>query len=148
VKADPGVEISWSEIEGGHCRAVCQCGAEDRYEEPVARGARLDPYDPSTSSHAGACEHRDTTDPALLRAILKIQDGAAAGYSWGAVHQQRYRLAGSALRPRKATGEDETCCRAAPPILPPAEWRRLYRLEPAPPPADARLVSQVRAGVE
>jgi hypothetical protein len=76
VKADPGVEIPWSEVESGHWRAVCQCGVEDRYEEPADRRARLDPLDPSTFHHAGQCEHRDTTDPVLLGAILKVRDGA------------------------------------------------------------------------
>jgi len=44
--------------------------------------ARLDPYDPSTFRHAGQCEHRSTSDPALLRAILKVRDGAGGGYWW------------------------------------------------------------------
>jgi hypothetical protein len=82
LKADPGVQISWSLIEGGHWRAVCQCGVEDFYEEPTGRRARLDPLDPSTFRHAGGCEHRDTTDPALLRAILKVKDGAGGDYWW------------------------------------------------------------------
>jgi hypothetical protein len=30
-----------------------------------------------TFRHAGQCEHRYTSDPALLRAILKVRDGAA-----------------------------------------------------------------------
>src|SRR5215204_7414177 len=37
---------------------------------------RRDPYDPSTFRRAGECEHRYTSDPALLRAILKVRDGA------------------------------------------------------------------------
>jgi hypothetical protein len=41
-------------------------GAEDVYEESDRR-VRLDPYDPSTFRHAGQCEHRYTSDPALLR---------------------------------------------------------------------------------
>ena len=57
-------------------------GAEDVYEEPADRHARLDPYDPSTSRHASQCEHRDTSDPAFLRAILKVRDGAGGGYWW------------------------------------------------------------------
>jgi hypothetical protein len=36
-----------------------------------ARGARLDPLD-----------RPDTTDPVLLRAILKVRDGAGGGYWW------------------------------------------------------------------
>jgi hypothetical protein len=36
------------------------------------RRARLDPLDPSTFHHAGQCEHRDTTDPSILRAIVRV----------------------------------------------------------------------------
>jgi hypothetical protein len=81
LKADPTVQIQWSEVETGHWRAVCQCGSEDVYEEPDRR-ARLDPFDPSTFRHAGQCEHRSTSDPALLRAMLKVRDGAGGGYWW------------------------------------------------------------------
>jgi hypothetical protein len=28
------------------------------------------------------CEHRDTTDPALIRAILKVRDGSGGDYWW------------------------------------------------------------------
>ena len=67
----PTVWIEWSELEDGHCRAVCQCGSEEVYEE-ADRRVRLDPYDPSALRHAGECEHRDTSVPAFLWAILKI----------------------------------------------------------------------------
>ena len=40
---------------------------------------RLDPLDPSTGRHFGQCEHRDTTDPALLRVLLKVRDVAFDG---------------------------------------------------------------------
>jgi hypothetical protein len=46
------------------------------------RHVRLDPYDPSTFRLAGQCEHRSTSDPAFLRAILKVRDGAGGGYWW------------------------------------------------------------------
>ncbi len=36
----------------------------------------------STFRHAGQCEHRYTSDPAPLRAILKVRDGAGGGYWW------------------------------------------------------------------
>jgi hypothetical protein len=76
--ADPTVSIEWSELERGHWRAVCQCD----YYEPADRRVRLDPNDPSTFRHPGQCEHRYTSDPALLRAILKVRDGAGGGYWW------------------------------------------------------------------
>jgi hypothetical protein len=82
MKADPGVEIPWSEVESGHWRAECHCGIEHFHEAPADRRARLDPLDPSTFHHAGQCEYRDTTDPVLLRAILKVRDGAGGDYWW------------------------------------------------------------------
>jgi hypothetical protein len=33
-----------------------------------------------TFRRAGQCEHSYTRDPALLRAILKVRDGAGGGY--------------------------------------------------------------------
>jgi hypothetical protein len=81
LKADPTAQIG-RRVETEHWRAVCQCGSEDVYEEPADRRVRLDPYDPSAFRHAGQCEHRYTSDPALLRAILKVRDGAGGGYWW------------------------------------------------------------------
>jgi hypothetical protein len=81
VKAQGGDEIPWSEIESGHWQAVCQCGSEDFYEV-ADRRTRLDPLDPSTFRHVGQCEHRDTTDPAVVRTILKVKDGMGEGYWW------------------------------------------------------------------
>jgi hypothetical protein len=82
VKADPDVQIEWSEVSAGHWEAVCVCGHE-YFNAPLTDDReRLDPYDPSTFRHAGQCEHRDTTDPALLKAILKVRDGAGGGYWW------------------------------------------------------------------
>jgi hypothetical protein len=81
LAADPAVQIQWSEVETGHWRAVCQFGSEDVYEGADCR-VRLDPYNPSTFRHAGHCEHRYTSEPALLRAILRVRDGAGGGYWW------------------------------------------------------------------
>jgi hypothetical protein len=81
LEANPTVQIQWSEVETRHWRAVCQCGSEDVYEEPTDRRVRLNPHDPSTFRHAGQCEHRYTSDPALLRAILK--DGTARARATG-----------------------------------------------------------------
>jgi hypothetical protein len=51
VKADPGVQIPWNEVEPGHWVATCQCNSE-HYYGPAAPRTRLDPLDPSTSRHA------------------------------------------------------------------------------------------------
>lgn len=78
---DPTVSIEWSEVERGHWRAVCQCGAEDYYE-PVADRVRSDPLDAKTGRHAGQCEFASENDPAMLRVILKVRDGAGGDYWW------------------------------------------------------------------
>ena len=80
AKADPGVKIPWSEASAGRWEAVCVCKTEHFYE-PSAPRTRLDPFDPSTFRHMGECEHRDMTDPALLRVILKVREGVEEGYS-------------------------------------------------------------------
>jgi hypothetical protein len=80
VKADPGVKIPWSEVEDGHWVATCVCGSKHFYE-PQAPRTRLDPLDPSTFRHLGQCEFRDTTDPVLIRAVLKVTEGVEEGYS-------------------------------------------------------------------
>ena len=80
LAADANVEIPWQEVEAGHWVAECRCGKEHEREDPADRRVRLDPYDPSTFGHAGACEHRDTTDPSILRAILRVHD--REGYWW------------------------------------------------------------------
>jgi hypothetical protein len=69
-----------SHLARRHWQAVCECGSEDVYEEPADRRARLDPLDPSTFVHAPQCENRDVTDPAVLRAILRVHD--REGYWW------------------------------------------------------------------
>jgi hypothetical protein len=82
VEADPCVEIPWNEIETGHWVAECLCGKEHHHEAPADRRVRLDPLDPATFRHGRGCEHRDTTDPAVIRAILKVSEGAGGGYWW------------------------------------------------------------------
>jgi hypothetical protein len=82
MKADPTTEIPWSEVGTGHWRAECQCRIEHFHEAPADSRTRLDLLDPSSFRHAGQCEHRDTTDPTLLAAILKVTDGAGDDYWW------------------------------------------------------------------
>ncbi len=81
MKADPGVEIPWSEVEARHWQATCQCGVQDSYE-PVVDPVRLDPLDAKTSRHAPQCEFATETDPAVLRVLLKVQDGRGGDYWW------------------------------------------------------------------
>ena len=80
VVADPRFKPEWQEIEEGHWRRICQCWSEDIYEPRVDTRTRLDPWDPATFGHGGGCEQRDTTDPAILRAILRVHD--REGYWW------------------------------------------------------------------
>jgi hypothetical protein len=80
VKADHTIEIKWQEVETGHWVAECQCGKEHFHEPPADRRVRLDPYAPSTFRHAPQCEHRDVTDPSILRGILRVHD--REGYWW------------------------------------------------------------------
>lgn len=80
VTADPGFQPEWQEIETGHWRRTCQCYSEDIYEPRVDKRARLNPLDPSTFRHGGGCEHRDTTDPTIVKAILLVTD--REGYWW------------------------------------------------------------------
>jgi hypothetical protein len=74
VTADPGFQPEWQEIEEGHWRRICQCRPEDIYEPRVDTRTRLNPLDPATFRHAPECEHRDTTDPILVKAILTAQE--------------------------------------------------------------------------
>jgi hypothetical protein len=80
AKADPGVKIPWSEIRRGVWEARCSCGVE-HYYDPVADGReKLDPLDPATARHGGGCVLRDASDPALVRAALKVTE--KDGYWW------------------------------------------------------------------
>jgi hypothetical protein len=82
VKADPSVEVEWSEEERGFWVATCVCKREYHRDPVVDDRVRLDPRDPSTSRHLGQCEHRDTTDPALLRLLLRVKDGSGSDDYW------------------------------------------------------------------
>jgi len=74
MKADPTTEIKWQEVETGLWVAECRCGKEYERETPADQRVRLDPLDPATFRHLGGCEQRDTTDPAVIRAILKVHN--------------------------------------------------------------------------
>ena len=83
VVAEPDFQPEWQEIETGHWRRICQCYPEDLYEPPTDDRVRRDPLDPATYRHGPACEFQDVTDPKLLRAVLKVADGAGGDYWWG-----------------------------------------------------------------
>jgi hypothetical protein len=74
VKADPGFEPEWQEIEEGHWRRTCQCYSEDRYEPRADTRTRLAPHDPATFRHFPECEHRDVTDPGIVKALLTVRE--------------------------------------------------------------------------
>jgi hypothetical protein len=82
LAADPTVSIPWNEIRTGHWEARCLCGVEGVDVRTADDRVRLDPLDPKTSRHAPQCEHRDTSDPALLRVLLKVRDGSGGDYWW------------------------------------------------------------------
>ena len=79
--ADPSVSIPWSEVERGHWVRTCQC-SQEHYRAPEPARVRLDPFDPATMRHLPQCEFRGTTDPAVLRVVLKVRDGADQSYKW------------------------------------------------------------------
>ncbi len=80
LKADPGVQIEWSEEQRGHWVARCVCG-EEHYHEPAAdRRVRLDPLDPSTSQHLPQCEFASTADRDVLKVLLRLTP--KDGYVW------------------------------------------------------------------
>jgi hypothetical protein len=82
VAREPDFKPVWNEVESGHYVAICQCGKQHHREPLMDRRVRLDPLDPKTTRHLPQCEQLDTTDPALLRAILKVQAGSGGDYHW------------------------------------------------------------------
>jgi hypothetical protein len=81
LKADADVKPPWNEIERGLWKRECVCSFE-YWREPVPQDRRQDPYDPRTFRHAGQCEHRDTTDPGLVKLILDVKPGTGGAYWW------------------------------------------------------------------
>lgn len=74
VVADAGFQPEWQEVEEGHWRRICQCYSEDMYEPRADPRVRLDPMDPPTFRHAPWCEHRDVTDPSIVKALLSVRE--------------------------------------------------------------------------
>jgi hypothetical protein len=114
AKVTPDVKIPWNEVESGHWVATCQCG-EQHHREPFALPSRLDPLDPAHFRHAPQCEHRDTTAPDLIRAIVKVVDGMGGDYWWSraasAIPPGRFRTT-----PRRASVDEEPAAAPRPPI--------------------------------
>ena len=85
LRVSPELSDPVGSLEVGEHEDVEQLGAGERVRgrlrarRPSCSGR---PYDPSTFRHAGQCEHRYTSDLALLRAILKVRDGAGGRYWW------------------------------------------------------------------
>ena len=80
VKINPEIKIPWNEIETGVWVAECRCGKQYVHEALADGRVRLDPLDPSTFRHTPACPQRDVTDPAILKATLRVQE--REGYWW------------------------------------------------------------------
>jgi hypothetical protein len=79
---DPDVEIPWSYVGDGLWKAECVCTME-YYREPFTDNrVRLDPHDPKTSRHAPECEFASTTEPSVVRVLLRVREGMAPGYWW------------------------------------------------------------------
>ena len=75
LRADPTIVIEWQRIEGRRWQRICECGTETVYE-PVPSRVQPDPYDPVTSRHLPQCEFKDASDPAIVRAALRVKPGA------------------------------------------------------------------------
>lgn len=80
VRVDPDVKIPWSEIRRGVWEARCVCGVQYHHEPLTDDRVRLDPLDPKTARHPGQCEFNGVTDPAMLRAVLRVTP--KDGYNW------------------------------------------------------------------
>src|SRR5215211_4008008 len=79
LRADPDVQIEWSEVESGYFTRQCVCGRE-HWRAPATQRSHVDPLDPSRAVHSAVCEYKDATDPATLRLALKVRPGADDGY--------------------------------------------------------------------
>ncbi len=53
-----------------------------RLRVPPERCRSVRPPNPKTSRHAGECKFAAETNPAVLKVLLKVKDGAGEGYWW------------------------------------------------------------------
>jgi hypothetical protein len=79
VAADPGVKPPWNEIERGLWERRCVCSFE-YWREPASSRVRLDPLDPETARHMGACEYKGVTEPDVIKVLLRTTE--KDGYWW------------------------------------------------------------------
>jgi hypothetical protein len=80
ARSDPDFDPPWQLVDEGRWQRTCQCTTEWTTHLPGV--PTVDPYSPDTMRHAPQCEYRDTTDLAILKAILTVKPGAAGGYLW------------------------------------------------------------------
>jgi hypothetical protein len=57
----------------------CVCSYET-WQEPTPSRVRLDPLDPKTAGHMGACECKAATEPDVIKVLLRITE--KDGYWW------------------------------------------------------------------
>lgn len=94
LKADPAAKIPWNYEGDGLWKAECVCTIQYHREPVTEDRVRLDPFDPKTGRHGGACEFAGVPDAAMLRAVLRVVDKGeydwvecnACDYAWQVPH--------------------------------------------------------------
>jgi hypothetical protein len=81
LRSDPTVVIPWNEVEGGLWVRQCVC-TKEYWRAPAPSRQRLDPLDPATMRHLPQCEYASASDPAVLKLVLRVRDGADPSYVW------------------------------------------------------------------
>jgi len=106
LKADPGVQIEWSEVETGHWRAVCQCGPRMSAPTPpsVVLGATPMTRLPSTTM-AGAST---VTRAILLSSAPSCGFGRERAEATGTWNVQGATAAGRFRTTPRAAGKERT----------------------------------------
>lgn len=56
---------------------MCSC---EYWREPASSRVRLDPLDPKTARHMGACEYKGVTEPDVIKVLLRTTE--KDGYWW------------------------------------------------------------------
>jgi hypothetical protein len=63
----------------GFWKRECVCSYET-WREPAPSRVRLDPHDPKTARHMGACEYKGLTEPDVIKVLLRTTE--KDGYWW------------------------------------------------------------------